>query len=82
MFGLVDYQSDDNSEGAPSGKPEQQQASPPSTSVVSQASAIHASHTSLPDAASLFSSPVESRLLPADLLPVQTFYSNFTLKPV
>ena len=74
MFGLVDYQSDGDSEGASGTKPEQQQANPPSTTAVTQASTIHAAQSSLPDAASLFSSPVDSRLLPADLFPVPTIY--------
>lgn len=76
MFGLVDYQSDGDSEGASDSKPKQQQASPPSPTAVSQASTILAPQASLPDAASLFSSPMDSRLLPVDLLPVPILRSS------
>lgn len=67
MFGLVDYQSDGDSEDASDEQRKQKQLNPPSTTTVSQVPTAHATHTLLPDAASLFSSSVDPRFLPADL---------------
>ena len=67
MLGLVDYQSDGESgesEGASEGQRDQQHAlSQPTTAVNNRAGSD--TKISLPDATSLFSSRVDSRLLPA-----------------
>lgn len=67
MLGLVDYQSDGDSEDACESKSERPQAViQPSTKAVSQHPPVNAARTLLPDAASLLSSSIDSRLLPAD----------------
>ena len=67
MFGLVDYQSDGDSEDAADEQLKQQRVNPPSTTAVSQVSTANVTHTVLPDAASLFSSSVDPRFLPVEL---------------
>ena len=68
MLGLVEYESDGEREGVSESLHEQQQTVvQPSTAVTSQTATSSATLVSLPDAASLFSSPVDSRLLPLEL---------------